>query len=355
MDIGVCIASHVQDIDYTVEAEAQGFSHAWFADSQMLWSDCYACLALAASRTQSIKLGTGVAISGTRPAPVNAAGIATINALAPGRTFFGLGSGNTAMRVMGLPPQNLRGFEAYLKTIQPLLKGDEAELPTDKGEKLIKHLMPDQGFVDFRSKIPLYVSGFGPKSLGLAGRYGDGAVLSLPPSGAVMESTWLALESQRDAPLDRDAFYTSALTTIAVLEPGESANSDRMIEISGAMAMAAIHYAFDQYRNFGHQPPNLFSEIWDDYVALLEGYPESRRHQRIHMGHNCWVLPEERRFLTPKIMQGTALVGSQDQILERLFDLEQAGLKQVMTLPNFDTRYASMKTIGKQIIPFLSR
>ena len=72
------------------------------------------------------------------------------------------------------------------------------------------------------------------------------------------------------------------------------------------------------------------------------------------MGHNCWVLPEERRFLTPKIMQGTALMGSQDQILERLFELEQAGLKQVMTLPNFDTRYASLKTLGKKIIPFLS-
>ena len=88
MDIGVCIASHIQDVDYAVAAEAQGFSHAWFADSQMLWSDCYACLALAASRTQTIRLGTGVAISGTRPAPVNAASIATINALAPGRTFL---------------------------------------------------------------------------------------------------------------------------------------------------------------------------------------------------------------------------------------------------------------------------
>ena len=43
MDIGVCIASHIQDVDYAVAAEAQGFSHAWFADSQMLWSDCYAC------------------------------------------------------------------------------------------------------------------------------------------------------------------------------------------------------------------------------------------------------------------------------------------------------------------------
>ena len=101
MDIGICVASHIGDIDYVVRAEALGYSHAWFADSQMLWSDCYATLALAATRTSRIRLGTGVAITGTRPASVNAAGIATINALAPGRTFIGVGAGNTAMRVMG--------------------------------------------------------------------------------------------------------------------------------------------------------------------------------------------------------------------------------------------------------------
>ena len=102
MDLGVCVASHINDIDYVVRAEALGYTHAWLADSQMLWSDCYATLALAASRTSRIRLGTGVAVTGTRPPAVNAAGIATINALAPGRTFFGVGSGNTARRVMGL-------------------------------------------------------------------------------------------------------------------------------------------------------------------------------------------------------------------------------------------------------------
>ena len=48
MDIGVCVASRVTDIDYVVHAEQLGFSHAWMADSQMLWSDVYASLALAA-------------------------------------------------------------------------------------------------------------------------------------------------------------------------------------------------------------------------------------------------------------------------------------------------------------------
>lgn len=67
MDFGICVASHIGDIDHVVAAEELGFSHAWMADSQMLWSDCYACLALAATRTSTIKLGTGVAIAGTLP------------------------------------------------------------------------------------------------------------------------------------------------------------------------------------------------------------------------------------------------------------------------------------------------
>ena len=51
MQFGVCVASNITDVDYVVRAEELGYSHAWLADSQMLWSDCYATLALAATRT----------------------------------------------------------------------------------------------------------------------------------------------------------------------------------------------------------------------------------------------------------------------------------------------------------------
>ena len=111
MDIGICVASHVHDIDYVVRAEELGYSHAWLADSQMLWSDCYAALALAATRTSTIQLGTGVAVTGTRPAPNNASGIATINALAPGRTFFGVGAGKRPMRAWGCRRSAIRGID----------------------------------------------------------------------------------------------------------------------------------------------------------------------------------------------------------------------------------------------------
>ena len=182
MDIGICVPSHVGDIGYVVRAEELGYSHAGLADSQMIWSDCYAALALAADRTNRIKLGTGVAITGTRPASVNAAGIATINAIAPGRTFFGVGAGNTAMRIMGLPPHRIAQFDRYLQELRPLLKGEESLMQHGDTEIAIRHVMPDKGFVNFEDPIPLYISGFGPRSLALAGKHGDGAVMALPAS-----------------------------------------------------------------------------------------------------------------------------------------------------------------------------
>ncbi len=357
MDIGICAASHIQDIDYIVRAEELGFSHAWMADSQMIWSDCYATLALVADRTSKIKIGTGVAISGTRPSAVNAAGIATINALAPGRTFFGVGAGNTAMRIMGLPPQRIKELDRYLTEMRPLLRGEEATVRFANHDTPVKHVMPDKGFVNFKDEIPMYVSGFGPRSLGLAGKHGDGAVMAFAASGGVMEAIWAMIEKgavDAGRRLDRNTFYTCALTTMVVLDPGEATDSDRVKHECGAFAMAAIHYAYDQFRNFGHQPPNQLSGVWDDYVKLLETHPEEKRHQRIHAGHNCWVLPEEEQFVTRETIEASCLVGTQDMILHKLNELENGGLNQVMILPSFDPRYEVIERVAKDIIPNLT-
>lgn len=357
MDIGICVASHVNDIGYIVRAEQLGYSHAWLADSQMLWSDCYATLALAADRTQRIKLGTGVAVSGTRPPPVTAAGIATINALAPGRTFLGVGAGNTAMRVMGQPPHRIREFDHYLATLAPLLRGEEAMMdPLTEGAEAaapIRHVMPDKGFVNFADPIPLYVSGFGPRSLALAGKHGDGAVLGLTSNTGALQQAWHYIERGAEAAgraFDRARFYTTALTTMVVLDEGEAVDSARVKAECGAMAMAAVHYTYDQWRNFGHQPPGGYREIWDDYCALLESYPADRRHQRIHAGHNCWVVPEEERFLSADVLQASSLIGTREQLLGRLRELAAGGLDQVMILPSFDTRFDVLERVGRDIV-----
>jgi alkanesulfonate monooxygenase SsuD/methylene tetrahydromethanopterin reductase-like flavin-dependent oxidoreductase (luciferase family) len=81
------VATKIDDWKLLVECEQLGYDHGWVPDSQMIWSDCYATLALVAANTSRIKLGTGVAIAPTRLAPVTAHSIASIARLAPGRVF----------------------------------------------------------------------------------------------------------------------------------------------------------------------------------------------------------------------------------------------------------------------------
>jgi len=355
MDIGICVASKVDDIDYVVEAERLGFSHAWFADSQMIWSDVYAAMALAAVRTSTIRIGTGVAVAATRPAPVTAASMATINQLAPGRTFCGIGTGNTAMRIMGHKPMRIAEFDDYLTALRPLLRGEES-LVSWRGETSpVRHIMPTDGFVNFADPMPLYVSGFGPRSLALAGRHGDGAVLSVPPDPEMIERVWRGIETgAADAgrTIDRAAFPLTTLNTIVVLEEGEAVDSERSKRLCGAFAIASLHYSYDQWRNYGRRSSNpAVREVWDDYVAVVEQTPPEIRHQRVHAGHNCWVLPEEEPFVTKALIEASCLVGTADDIAARLNDLAATGLSQMMLLPPLEPRYEIIRTVGAEIIP----
>lgn len=358
MELGVCVASKVDDLDYVVEAERLGFASAWFADSQMIWSDVYATMALAADRTSTIRIGTGVSVAATRPAPVTAASMATINRIAPGRTFCGIGTGNTAMRIMGHKPMTIAEFDQYLSELRPLLRGDEAMVEWRGRRSPVRHIMADEGFVNFEDPIPMYVSGFGPKSLALAGKHGDGLVLSVPPDPALAERVWGSVArgaAEVDREIDRNAFPATTLNTIVVLDPGETVASARVRDLCGAFAIASLHYSYDQWRNFGRVPANpAVADVWDDYTALLDTFPEDRRHQRVHAGHNCWVLPEEERFVTPALIESSCLVGTEDQIVERLLGLEAAGIDQMMLLPPFDPRFEIIRTVGERIIPALS-
>ena len=353
MDFGLCVASQISDIEYVVEAEKLGFTDAWFGDSQMIWSDCYASLALAAEKTKVINLGTGVAIAGTRAASVHAAGIATINQIAPGRTFFGVGAGNTAMRIMGLPPLKIKEFKKFLQEVKPLLSGKESIMERSKKLIPIKHIMQKEGFVNFNDYIPLYVSGFGPKSLALAGEFGDGAIISMPPNVSYMEAYWAMIQeginlSQKN--INKDNFTITALTAITILNKDEKVDSGRVKKECGPMAMAAIHYAYEQWRNFGHSPPDVYKDIWSDYTSMLKLFPQEKIHQRIHEGHNCWVLAEEEKFLTPEILKSTCLIGTQDYLIEHLKELQSFGLDKLMILPGLDSRYEVLKRVSKDLI-----
>src|SRR4029450_1455281 len=97
MRLSVCVMADIDEMGFYPHVESLGYDSAWVADSQMLFSDCYAVLALAAQRTSRLRLGPGVAICGTRIPPVHVAALATLNRLAPRRGPPAIGPGKTAM------------------------------------------------------------------------------------------------------------------------------------------------------------------------------------------------------------------------------------------------------------------
>ena len=174
MKFGIMFDTHIDKWELIRYAEELGYDSGWVPDSQMIWSDCYATLALAAVNTKGIRIGTGVAIPGTRIAPVTAHSIASIAQLAPGRVFLGIGTGHTAMRVMGQDPMPPREFREYLRVVRTLLEGKEVDYTYAGKTREIKFLHRDRHFINLDNHIPIYVAANGPKACEAAGAYGDG-------------------------------------------------------------------------------------------------------------------------------------------------------------------------------------
>jgi alkanesulfonate monooxygenase SsuD/methylene tetrahydromethanopterin reductase-like flavin-dependent oxidoreductase (luciferase family) len=223
MEFGIGIDTHIDKWDLVRYAEELGYDRAWVPDSQMIWSDCYATLALAAANTRRIKLGTGVAISGTRIAPVTAHSIATINRIAPGRTFLGIGTGHTAMRVMGHDPMPLREFREYLRVVRALLHGEAVEYTWRGRTREIQFLHRDRHFINLDDPIPIYVAANGPKACELAGEFGDGWIIAGGIDGRVSgRMARVRAGAERAGRTLPPTFHTVSLTSSCVLRPGES-------------------------------------------------------------------------------------------------------------------------------------
>ncbi|MDZ7785433.1 MAG: LLM class flavin-dependent oxidoreductase [Halioglobus sp.] len=101
MDLSCSLPPSAAIVSQVQLAESLGYQRVWVSDSPALYSDPWAALALAATGTTRIGLGVAVLTPSTRHVMANAAAIAGIEALAPGRLAVAVGTGFTARRLFG--------------------------------------------------------------------------------------------------------------------------------------------------------------------------------------------------------------------------------------------------------------
>ena len=83
MDYGIALTPTAAAGEVAARAEALGFSHVWFYDTQLLCHDILVAMTAAALKTRHIKLCAGVLVPANRLAAVAANAMASLNALAP--------------------------------------------------------------------------------------------------------------------------------------------------------------------------------------------------------------------------------------------------------------------------------
>jgi alkanesulfonate monooxygenase SsuD/methylene tetrahydromethanopterin reductase-like flavin-dependent oxidoreductase (luciferase family) len=349
MEFGVS-ASKIDEIGFITHAENLGYRFCWVADTQMIRSNPWAVLALAAQQTRTIRLGTGVAVAGLRLAPVTANGIATINRLAPGRTFLGIGTGNTAMRMLGQKPMGVKAFAEYIRVVRTLLRGEEVAYTLHGVTHPIRFQMREFHFIDVEHYIPIYVGGFGPRAQSLAGELGDGLITGIPRGGTIPQALANVRQGAERAGRTLEHFYTSALVNLVILEPGEAFNSARVIEACGAAIMANVHYLVDWVKETGGEPPEYVRPIWNEYMAFHRSRNAQRRHQQLHESHYTYLAPEEARFVTPEMVKAFCIAGRPEEIVAQLRELERQGLHAINCALRLDTQYRFMEDFARHVM-----
>lgn len=334
MQFGIAIPTAADSWRLVRRAEELGFSHAWFFDTQMLSADPFVAMTAAAMKTTRIKLGTGVLIPSNRIAPVAATAFASLNKLAPGRVIFGVSTGFTGRRTMGLGAVKLADMEEYIRVIHALWRGETVETVLEGKRRRIRLMNPELGLINIADEMPTYIAASGPKARALTARIGAAWIDNV----ADVERGAATLEQMRQA-WRAAGHSTETLTSVAwigaaVLEEGEPVDGPRAMALVAPRAAMLLHRAADTALA-GYPAPLAmrpeFADAAGRYIEHARTFePRDAYYLSNHRGHLMFVRPDERPFITRDMIRATSFVGTLSDLTRRIGGLRDAGFSQVV-------------------------
>ena len=316
------------------DAERVGFDIAWLPDSQFLWRDVWACLALAATATRSISVGTCVTNLETRHPSVTAAAAATIAEIAPGRVILGVGSGDSAIKTLGMRPTRVGQMEERIVAIEALLAGAEVIF---SGRSMKLHTTPSQ-------TVPIYLAANGPRMIELAGRRCAGALVLTGFRPEMIATTREVIERGRAGRQDEPFDLCVGTICHVTNDPAEAAHVVKpyvvaTVQTGGKETLKAIGIDID--------PPAVVAGIYpdmshaEDWDAAADAASE-------------WVTDDMARHYA----EAYCVVGSADYVTNRFQTAVDAGATSFYVRhPGSYTLPATLlEAFGSNVIPhFRSR
>ena len=295
--------------DHIVLAEELGYETAWVYDTPALQLDVWMILALAAVRTERIRLGPGVLIPSLRHPMTTASAIATLVGLVgPERVIIGAGTGFTGRRAMGQKPLRWAEFPQMVADSQALLRGEIVEVDGRAARML--H-WPGQA-VERPIEVPWIVAVNGPRGLAAAAEMGCGIFTSRPRP---------------------DADYTGIDDVIllgfgTILDDEETIESSRVLDTAGPGVSVAYHAFLEQRDARLSTLPNA-----DRFAEVTGDRDPDTLHLSLHEGHLTRLNAIDRQVLTPESLCIAPFVCHASEVPERIERLAAAGITEVAFQP----------------------
>jgi probable F420-dependent oxidoreductase len=319
---------HTRFVELMQLAEENGFEYGWTYDSHILWHDAYPLLTLLAVNTDKLKFGHCVTNPGTREPTVTASAYATLHAISGGRAVMGIGRGDSARRVIGYEPVKMAEFEASCRMMKDLMNGRPVEW---NGKEL------ELEWAKGRPEIPMYIAGYGPRALAVAGRIGDGVIIQLADPVIIQ---WI-MEQARTAAEEagRDPSELKCLVCAPSIVTDDIQEAREAVRWFPAMVSNHVMDLIERYGENSAIPKDL-----TDYVKARKFY-DYKDHSREGAAHG--------EFVSDEISDRFSVIGSLDQVREKLRELDSVGVDHfniyLMTHGQEDT----LAAYGREIIPEL--
>ena len=333
------------------DLEEKGWDGLSVVDSQNLSGDSFVALAMAATTTERLKLGTGVSNSITRNAAALATAIASVHSVSRGRAVLGIGRGDSALAHLGRAPARVEQFERYLRHLQAYLSGEHVafdeivDIPTElappMSELQLAEAPPDSYIAwiantqggDRSAKVPVEVAASGPRVIATAARTADRIMFTL---GAEPERiAWgieLARQARQDAGLDPDTIAYGSYISCAC-------HSD--IEIARGLVQGGltVHARFGVMHGKTSGP---LSEHQKQVMQSLHSAYDMRKHTH---GDSA-----QAGVLTPEFIDQFAAVGTPDKVINKLQALQKLGLDKFILSGSWRTDTSTDGALAKQLL-----
>jgi probable F420-dependent oxidoreductase len=331
MDIGVVLQTtppSARVVDLAKKAETYGFSHVWTFDSHILWEEPYPIHTEILANTRNVVVGPMVTNPATRDWTVTASVFATLNEMFGNRTVIGIGRGDSAVRVTNGKPTTLETLRQAVHVIRELANGRSVDY---RGSS-IRFAWAS------RSRVELWIAGYGPKALKLVGEAGDGFILQLA---------------------DPDiAAWTIAAVRRAAEEAGRDPDEITMCVAAPAYVGAELGYARDQCRWFGGMVGNHVADIvarygdssevpraLTDYIKGRQGY-DYNEHGRVGNVHT--------QFVPDEIVDRFCILGPVEEHVRRLEELRKLGVDQFAVYLQHDAKDETLQAYGEKVLPAIA-